>query len=94
MILPFFWTLIFIRLQIYKPVLLPYAPKNLLYTMWKNASHLAGYEQRDAHEVLITLLTLIHSHLVGEQAPREGASTLLPSCTPSTSYNVIFTYFN
>ncbi|VDL98307.1 unnamed protein product [Schistocephalus solidus] len=57
--------------EIYRPVLSPYVPSNLLHTIWLHASHLAGYEQRDAHEFLITLLTLIHSHLVGEQAPRE-----------------------
>ncbi|KAL5968970.1 Ubiquitin carboxyl-terminal hydrolase 22 [Taenia solium] len=57
--------------EIYRPVLSPYVPSNLLHSIWLHARHLAGYEQRDAHEFLITLLTLIHSHLVGEQAPRE-----------------------
>uniref|UniRef100_A0A5K3EHZ1 Ubiquitin carboxyl-terminal hydrolase n=2 Tax=Mesocestoides corti TaxID=53468 RepID=A0A5K3EHZ1_MESCO len=57
--------------EIYRPVLSPYVPSNLLHSIWLHASHLAGYEQRDAHEFLITLLTLIHSHLVGEQIPRE-----------------------
>ncbi|KAM7534096.1 hypothetical protein Aperf_G00000110976 [Anoplocephala perfoliata] len=57
--------------EIYRPVLTPYVPSNLLYVIWLHATHLAGYEQRDAHEILIALLTLIHSHLVGEQAPIE-----------------------
>lgn len=60
--------------EIYRPVLTPFVPNNLLYSIWLNASHFAGYEQRDAHEFLITLLTLIHSHLVGEQLPHEDGS--------------------
>ncbi|THD20232.1 Ubiquitin carboxyl-terminal hydrolase 22 [Fasciola hepatica] len=55
--------------EIYSPALTPFVPSNLLYAIWLHASHLAGYEQRDAHEFLITLLTLIHGHLVGEHAP-------------------------
>ncbi|CAH8863989.1 unnamed protein product [Trichobilharzia szidati] len=57
--------------EIYKPVVTPFVPNNLLYAIWLHASHLAGYEQRDAHEFLITLLTLIHGHLVGEVSSRD-----------------------
>ncbi|CAH8578630.1 unnamed protein product [Dicrocoelium dendriticum] len=67
--------------EIYSPVHAPFVPSNLLYAIWLHASHLAGYEQRDAHEFLITLLTLIHGHLVGEHAPLEDSVTekvLLP----------------
>ncbi|KER28204.1 hypothetical protein T265_04882 [Opisthorchis viverrini] len=55
--------------EIYSPVVTPFVPSNLLYAIWLHASHLAGYEQRDAHEFLITLLTLIHGHLIGEHVP-------------------------
>ncbi|KAA3679726.1 ubiquitin carboxyl-terminal hydrolase 22/27/51 [Paragonimus westermani] len=55
--------------EIYSPALTPFVPSNLLYAIWLHASHLAGYEQQDAHEFLITLLTLIHGHLVGEHIP-------------------------
>ncbi|CAH8613310.1 unnamed protein product [Schistosoma haematobium] len=57
--------------ELYKPVVTPFVPNNLLYAIWLHASHLAGYEQRDAHEFLITLLTLIHGHLVGEESPHD-----------------------
>ncbi|KAM3173213.1 hypothetical protein ACTXT7_012948 [Hymenolepis weldensis] len=57
--------------EIYRPETSPFVPSNLLYIIWLHATHLAGYEQRDAHEILIALLTLIHSHLVGEQTPIE-----------------------
>jgi ubiquitin carboxyl-terminal hydrolase 22/27/51 len=32
------------------------APHRLLYTSWKRAPHIAGHEQRDAHEFLVALL--------------------------------------
>ncbi|TNN10560.1 Ubiquitin carboxyl-terminal hydrolase nonstop [Schistosoma japonicum] len=61
--------------EIYKPVVTPFVPNNLLYAIWLHASHLAGYEQRDAHEFLITLLTLIHGHLVGEESSHHDDET-------------------
>ncbi|CAH8611198.1 unnamed protein product [Heterobilharzia americana] len=63
--------------EIYKPVATPFVPNNLLYAIWLHASHLAGYEQRDAHEFLITLLTLIHGHLVGEVSSRDNDTCIL-----------------
>jgi hypothetical protein len=38
----------------------PYAPHQFLCAMWSHASHLAGYEQQDAHEFLISLLDGLH----------------------------------
>ncbi|KAA0197021.1 Ubiquitin carboxyl terminal hydrolase 22 [Fasciolopsis buskii] len=67
--------------EIYSPALTPFVPSNLLYAIWLHASHLAGYEQRDAHEFLITLLTLIHGHLVGERAP--FSETASEPCFPT-----------
>ncbi|CAL8069367.1 unnamed protein product [Calicophoron daubneyi] len=64
--------------EIYSPAITPFVPSNLLYSIWLHASHLAGYEQRDAHEFLITLLTLIHVHLVGEQSPLSDTASEPP----------------
>lgn len=52
-------------------------PNRLLYSMWQHAHHLAGYEQQDAHEFLMSLLDGIHSytHLnvdAGCSSPRIG----------------------
>uniref|UniRef100_A0A1I8A752 ubiquitinyl hydrolase 1 n=1 Tax=Steinernema glaseri TaxID=37863 RepID=A0A1I8A752_9BILA len=38
----------------------PFAPYRLLYLVWKNEKHLAGYEQQDAHEFLISALSTMH----------------------------------
>jgi len=34
----------------------------LLHKIWENASHLAGYEQQDAHEFFFAMLEALHSH--------------------------------
>ena len=39
----------------------PIIPHQLLYSMWSYANHLAGYEQQDAHEFLISLLDGLHT---------------------------------
>lgn len=38
----------------------PYSPANFLYSWWRYASNLAGYEQQDAHEFFISLVSGIH----------------------------------
>ncbi|SPQ93520.1 unnamed protein product (mitochondrion) [Plasmodiophora brassicae] len=38
----------------------PFAPHQFLHAMWSHASHLAGYDQQDAHEFLISLLDGLH----------------------------------
>ena len=43
-------------------VVVPAAPHELLHSMWKYSDNLAGYEQQDAHEFLMSLLNGIHSH--------------------------------
>jgi ubiquitin carboxyl-terminal hydrolase 22/27/51 len=40
----------------------PISLHDLLVLIWKNASHLAGYKQQDAHEFFIATLNLLHSH--------------------------------
>lgn len=40
----------------------PYSLHDLLVLIWKNASHLAGYKQQDAHEFFIATLNLLHTH--------------------------------
>ncbi len=40
----------------------PYAPYKLLYTVWQQSRHLAGYSQQDAHEFFIALLDGLHLH--------------------------------
>ena len=39
----------------------------MLYTIWRFADYMAGYEQQDAHEFLVALLNALHSHLVEPQ---------------------------
>jgi len=34
----------------------------MLHLVWTHAKHLAGYEQHDAHEFLISALNVLHSH--------------------------------
>ncbi|KAG0461423.1 hypothetical protein HPP92_021720 [Vanilla planifolia] len=38
----------------------PYSPAKFLYSWWQHASHLASYEQQDAHDFFITMLDRIH----------------------------------
>lgn len=39
-----------------------HVPFRLLYKVWTNARHLAGYEQQDAHEFFIAALDVLHRH--------------------------------
>lgn len=39
---------------------IPFMPLNLLYQVWTQVKHLAGYEQHDAHEFFISSLNAIH----------------------------------
>lgn len=41
----------------------PFPPTALLKAMWRMNKGLAGYEQQDSHEFLVSLLHLLHSHL-------------------------------
>lgn len=49
----------------------PFCLDRLLYLVWTQARHLAGYEQQDAHEFQIALLDLMHQQL----APRSNTPT-------------------
>jgi len=52
-----------------------HVPFRLLYKVWTNARHLAGYEQQDAHEFFIAALDVLHRHC------RDDGST------PSNNHN-------
>lgn len=43
----------------------PHIPHHFLYSVWKYSNDFAGYEQKDAHEFLIFLLNVLHSHFQG-----------------------------
>ncbi|EDV27900.1 uncharacterized protein TRIADDRAFT_52906 [Trichoplax adhaerens] len=45
---------------------LPHIPNKLLYLIWTNARHMAGYVQQDAHEFLIAILNALHGHFKRE----------------------------
>lgn len=42
----------------------PMSLHRVLHVIWKQAKHLAGYEQQDAHEFFIATLDLLHHHLL------------------------------
>jgi ubiquitin carboxyl-terminal hydrolase 22/27/51 len=52
----------------------PISLHDLLFMIWKNASHLAGYKQQDAHEFFIASLNLLHLHF------RDSAKTQTDPC--------------
>ena len=60
----------------------PFIPSRLLHLVWKNAKHLAGYEQQDAHEFFISLLDIMHTHLVRSN---NSEDTQAPSSSNSNS---------
>jgi ubiquitin carboxyl-terminal hydrolase 22/27/51 len=47
----------------------PFSPHQFLFTTWKCSDHLAGYDQQDAHEFLISSLDKVHSHCEGTFSP-------------------------
>lgn len=48
----------------------PYVPNRFLHSMWTHARHLAGYQQQDAHECLISLLDGLHDACGGTPSGR------------------------
>lgn len=48
--------------EFYSGKTLPISLHDLLFMIWKNATHLAGYKQQDAHEFFIASLNLLHLH--------------------------------
>lgn len=48
----------------------PLSLHDLLVLIWKNASHLAGYKQQDAHEFFIATLNLLHTHFRDSSSSR------------------------
>lgn len=51
----FFW-------EFYGGEIVPYVPNRMLHLVWTHAEHLAGHEQHDAHEFLISALNVLHKH--------------------------------
>eukprot|EP01083_Nonionella_stella_P065520 171761_1 len=43
----------------------PLLPANFLFSIWRHANHLAGYEQHDAHEFFMCLLDGMHQSFEG-----------------------------
>ncbi|KAI1727563.1 ubiquitin carboxyl-terminal hydrolase domain-containing protein [Ditylenchus destructor] len=48
--------------EFYGGEIVPYVPHKMLHLVWTHAKHLAGYEQHDAHEFLISALNVLHKH--------------------------------
>ncbi|KAG2378345.1 hypothetical protein C9374_008488 [Naegleria lovaniensis] len=42
-----------------QPIVLPFVPNQFLYIMWNVAGHLAGYQQQDAHEFYMAILSAL-----------------------------------
>ncbi|KNC48743.1 ubiquitin carboxyl-terminal hydrolase [Thecamonas trahens ATCC 50062] len=57
---------------------LPMNPSEFLHSIWVHSKYLAGYEQQDAHEFLISVLDGIHTHS-RNQVPLPVASVPLPA---------------
>ena len=53
-------------------LLQPTIPSRMLYTIWRYADYMAGYEQQDAHEFLMTLLNALQSHMAPLDSTVEG----------------------
>eukprot|EP00897_Mesotaenium_endlicherianum_P000286 jgi/Mesen1/10258/ME000778S09605 len=47
----------------------PYSPAQFLYSWWRHAENLAGYEQQDAHEFFISTIDGIHAYSSAGTAP-------------------------
>ena len=68
--------------QMYSGQTEPYAPCRLLQSMWSHNDLLAGYQQQDAHEFLISLLDGVHSSIEGHTSYNtlNGTNSPLPQC--------------
>lgn len=51
--------------QVFSGIRSPFSPYQFLYSVWRYANYVAGYEQQDAHEFLIAALNGIHFHTSG-----------------------------
>ncbi|XP_075260277.1 ubiquitin carboxyl-terminal hydrolase 22-like isoform X2 [Convolutriloba macropyga] len=59
--------------EVYSGAKDPFVPLRLLHLIWNNSSHLAGYEQQDAHEFLISALGGLQSDVICTEC--NGVST-------------------
>ncbi|XP_037933651.1 ubiquitin carboxyl-terminal hydrolase nonstop-like [Teleopsis dalmanni] len=66
------------RGEFYSGVRSPLKLHRLLHLIWNHAKHLAGYEQQDAHEFLITTLDVLHRHCVKAMNENESVNKLPP----------------
>lgn len=58
----------------------PYSPAKFLYSWWQHASHLASYEQQDAHDFFITMLDGIHEKEHQQLKPHNEAISTGDCC--------------
>ena len=54
----------------------PITPHRFLHSMWQYAESLAGYQQQDAHEFLISILNKIHADCNGSENENECACVI------------------
>jgi ubiquitin carboxyl-terminal hydrolase 22/27/51 len=40
----------------------PFGPSSFLHATWMSQSHLAGYQQQDAHEFFISVISTLHEN--------------------------------
>ena len=66
--------------EIYSGESTPYGPTSFLVTIWRASSELAGYAQRDAHELFITILNQAH-------ATSRGSTNILCNCIIHTTFS-------
>jgi ubiquitin carboxyl-terminal hydrolase 22/27/51 len=49
--------------QVFCGSIIPFSPYHFLYSVWKYAKYVAGYEQQDAHEFFIAVINGVHLHI-------------------------------
>jgi len=62
----------------------PHAPHRMLYATWRFEESLAGYEQHDAHEFLMTLLHGLASHVSDALADAPATQPAAPLIVPTS----------
>jgi ubiquitin carboxyl-terminal hydrolase 22/27/51 len=68
--------------EMFSPSQLPFACSELLCAVWQHSDYLAGYEQQDAHEFLISLLNGLHTHSAASAAAAAGGGGGVAPGTP------------
>jgi uncharacterized UBP type Zn finger protein len=63
----------------------PIVPHELLYSVWRYANHLAGYDQQDAHEFFISFLDGLKRHCANDLTITDSESAGSASRSSSSS---------